>query len=273
LTATSAPEILDRSGHLLDREDQFDAAALDRSLWVPAYLPQWSSRAAAAPRLDVGGGCLRLRIDPDQAPWCPEWDGSLRVSSIQTGVYAGPLGTGIGQHRFRPDVVVREEQLEERLHTPSFGIIEARLQATDDARAMIALWMIGYEDTPDRSGEICVVEIFGRDVAADHAAVGMGVRPHHDRRIRDDFERSPLAIDARRPHDYAVLWTPERLAWYVDERLVRIVPQRIDYPMQLMLGLYGFSDDPRDVPFGEPPVAFEIEWVRTWRPLDSSAER
>ena len=30
---------------------------------------------------------------------------------------------------------------------------------------MVALWLIGYEDEPDRSGEICVCEIFGRDAA------------------------------------------------------------------------------------------------------------
>ena len=84
----------------------------------------------------------------------------------------------------------------ERLHTPRHGIIETRLRASADARIMVALWMIGYEDRPERSGEICVVEIFGRDIAPGRAAVGMGVHPHHDGRIRDDFERCALDIDA-----------------------------------------------------------------------------
>ena len=77
-------------------------------------------------------------------------------------------------------VVVREEQPAERLHTPRYGIIETRLRASADPRCMIALWMIGYEDRPERSGEICVFEIFGRDVASGRAGVGMGVHPHHD---------------------------------------------------------------------------------------------
>lgn len=261
------PERLDRSGHVLDREDRFEGPDLDPTLWLPVYLPQWSSRAASRPRYELRpGGGLRLRIDPDQPPWCPEWDGSVRTSSIQTGVFAGPLGSDIGQHRFRDDVVVREEQVPNRLHTPRFGIIETRLRATEDPRCMVALWMIGYEDTPERSGEICVVEVFGRDVASDHVAVGMGVHPHHDARIVDDFERVPLRMDVREPHDYAVVWAPGRLAWYVDERLVRVVEQHIDYPMQLMLGAYGFSDEPPDVPFGRPPGILDVEWVRTWRP-------
>ena len=261
------PDRLDRSHHVLDREDRFEAAELDRRTWIPAHLPQWSARAAAAPRFEVGGGRLRLRIDPDQRPWCPEWDGSTRVSSIQTGVYAGPLGSAMGQHRFRPQAVVREEQVPERLLTPRFGIIETRLRATDDPRCMAALWMIGYEDLPERSGEICVAEIFGRDVAAAHADIGMGVHPHHDPRITDDFQRVALPIDAREPHEYAVVWSPGRIAWYVDERLVRVVEQGIDYPMQLMLGIYGFSDDPPEAPFGEPPVTVEVSWVRVWRPV------
>lgn len=233
---------------------------------MPAYLPQWSSRAASAPRLEIGTG-LRLRIDPDQPPWCPEWDGALRVSSIQTGVWAGPVGSAIGQHRFHPGAVVREAQPAQRLHTPRHGIVEARMRFPDDPRCMAALWMIGYEDEPERSGEICVAEVFGRDVAPGRAAVGMGVHPHHDARIADDFERVGLALDVREPHDYAIVWSPGRIGWYVDERLVRVVDQAIDYPMQLMLGIYGFSDSPAEAPFGGPPVAFEVAWVRTWRPL------
>ena len=212
----SAPERLDRSAHVLDREDMFDGPGLDRDLWIAAYLPQWSSRAASAPRYALrDGGGLRLRIDIDQEPWCPEWDGGLRVSSLQTGVFAGPSGSAVGQHRFHPDVVVREEQAPQRLHTPRHGIIETRLRASADPRTMVALWMIGYEDRPERSGEICVVEIFGRDIAPGRAAVGMGVHPHHDGRIRDDFDRWALDIDATAPHEYAVVWRPDGLAWYV----------------------------------------------------------
>jgi len=105
------------------------------------------------------------------------------VSSLQTGWFAGPVGSKIGQHRFNPDAVVREAQPNRRLYTSRYGLFEMRAKAIDDPRGMVALWMIGYEDQPERSAEICVCEIFGRDVGPDQAAVGMGVHPFGDPRI------------------------------------------------------------------------------------------
>ena len=93
------------------------------------------------------------------------------------GLYAGSVGTAIGQHRFNPAAVVREAQEDVRLYTPQYGRIELRALAGDDPRTMVALWLIGYEEQPENSAEICVCEIFGRDVHPDYALVGMGVHP------------------------------------------------------------------------------------------------
>jgi hypothetical protein len=60
---------------------------------------------------------LRLRIDEDQPPWCPEWDDGIRATVIQTGLFAGPLGSSIGPLHFTDGLRVREEQTEERLYT------------------------------------------------------------------------------------------------------------------------------------------------------------
>lgn len=149
----------------------------------------------AAARYEVGYGRLRLLIDEDQEPWCPELDGHLRVSSLQTGAFSGPVGSGIGQHRFHPAAVVREAQPNVRLYTPQYGRIELGARATDDPRSMVALWLIGYEDEPERSGEICVCELFGRDVAADGAVVGVGVHPFGDPALVDDFSRVTVPIE------------------------------------------------------------------------------
>jgi hypothetical protein len=156
-----------KDGYELEFEDTFDGDSLDLTRWLPHYLPQWSSREASAARYEVGGGALRLVIEADQPPWCPEFDGQTRVSSLQTGVFAGPVGSPVGQSRFRPGLVVRQAQENARLYTPQYGLFELRAKAIDDPRCMVALWMIGYEDEPDRSAEICICEIFGRNVAAD----------------------------------------------------------------------------------------------------------
>lgn len=105
--------------YVLDFEDRFDRGALDRSRWVPYYLPQWSSAAESAARYEFADGHLHLLIEADQQPWCPELDGPTRVSSLQTGVYAGPVGSSIGQHRFHPGALVREALQNVRLYTPS----------------------------------------------------------------------------------------------------------------------------------------------------------
>jgi beta-glucanase (GH16 family) len=137
---------------------------------------------------------------------------------------------------------------------------------------MVALWMIGYEDEPDRSAEICICEIFGRNLAADRSGVGMGVRPFADSRIRDEFSVEDLAIDARDFHTYAAEWTPEHVAFFVDHRLVKLVEQSPGYPMQLMLGVYEFPDDGEaDQPARPYPKAFVVDYVRGYRPTARTA--
>jgi Glycosyl hydrolases family 16 len=256
-----------KTGYELEFEDRFDGDALDPARWLPWYLPQWSSREAAAARYRLGGGVLRLVIEADQPPWCPEFDGQTRVSSLQTGVFAGPPGSPVGQSRFTPGLVVRQAQDNARLYTPQYGLFELRAKALDDPRCMVALWMIGYEDEPERSAEICICEIFGRDVAAGRAGVGMGVRPFLDPGIRNEFSVEEVAIDAREFHTYAAEWTPDQVAFFVDDQLVKTVGQSPGYPMQFMLGIYEFPDDgDAGAPPRPYPKEFVVDYFRGYRP-------
>lgn len=235
-------------------EDTFDGDRLDETKWIPYYLPQWATRARSAARYRLGDGHLTLLIEEDQPPWSPESDGDLRVSSLQTGLFSGPAGSRIGQHG--RGAVVREEQPEVRLYTPQYGRIEMRAKAVDDPRCMVALWMIGFEDEPERSAEICVAEIFGRDVGAGEAKIGMGLHPFGDHSITDDFTVETLPIDAREFHVYAADWTPGHVSFFVDGQHVRTVNQSPAYPMQLMLNIYEFT------PGGSYPKEFPVDYVR-----------
>src|SRR5918992_1274236 len=195
------------------------------------------------------------------------FDGHTRVSSLQTGVFAGPVGSPVGQSRFKPGLVVRQAQDNARLYTPRYGLFELRAKALDDPRCMVALWMIGYEDEPERSAEICICEIFGRDVAADRAGVGMGLRPFGDPGIRNEFSVEEVAIDAREFHIYAAEWTPEHVAFFVDHQLVKLVEQSPGYPMQFMLNIYEFPEDREaDGPARPYPKEFVVDWFRGYRP-------
>jgi Glycosyl hydrolases family 16 len=260
---------IDRFRYRLAFEDDFEGPSLDQTRWLPYYLPQWSSRAASAARYDIADSLLRLRIDRDQRPWCPEWDGGVRVSSVQTGVFAGPAGSRIGQHHFAPGLVVRETQEPVAMYTPQYGLIECRARAIADPSNMVALWLIGFEDQPERSAEILVFEIFGRDVTPGRVAIGMGVHPFGDPSIVDDVEQVTLRLDAREFHDYAAEWTPDGVRFFVDGLLVREVAQSPAYPMQLMLNVYEFAEHlPRSTE-DSYPKGFLVDWVRGLRRADS----
>jgi hypothetical protein len=253
------------AGFTLEFEDDFTGDELDRRRWLPYHLPHWSTRAAAAARYQVRGGELRLRIEADQPPWCPEFDGQARVSSLQTGLFAGPLGGTVGQHRFNPRAVVRESQQPVRLYTPRYGRFELRARAPDDPLSMVALSMIGYEDEPHRSAEICICEILGRDVRPDQVAVGMGVHPFGDPAITDDFVRVEVDLDAREFHVYAAEWAPDHVDFLVDDRPVHSVGQSPDYPMQFLVGIYELPPD-GDEAAGTPryPKEFVIDYLRAY---------
>jgi beta-glucanase (GH16 family) len=186
----------------------------------------------------------------------------VRVSSLQTGLFAGPVGNNVGQHRFNPAAIVREAQRNVRLYTPEYGRIELRAKAPDDPAAMVSLWLIGYEDEPERSAEICVCEIFGRDVTADEAAIGMGVHPFGDPAIVDEFSAETVPIDACEFHVYTADWTREQVAFFVDGELVKTVRQSPSYPMQLMLGIYEFRSAETTAGY---PKEFVVDYVRGFR--------
>jgi hypothetical protein len=166
----------------------------------------------------------------------------MRVSNLQTGTLSGPRGSGVGQHRHRGDLTVVTPQPARRLYVPTYGLFEAVMRATADPTCMLAFWLVGYEEAAEDSGEICVAELFGHAIAGDRCRVRVGVKAHNDPRLHEDMAEVELAIDATDWHTYSAAWTPDRVGFYVDDRLVRTVEQRIDYPLQLMVDLFEFPE-------------------------------
>ena len=145
---------IDKPGYILEWNDEFEAVELDTSKWLPYYLPHWSSRERSRPRYTLRDSILVLQITEDQQPWCPEFDGDVKASCLQTGLFAGPVGSRLGQLHFQDDPTVREAQTNVRLYTPQYGYFECRAKAVRSPRNHVSLWMIGYEDTPEECGEI-----------------------------------------------------------------------------------------------------------------------
>jgi hypothetical protein len=239
-------------------DERFTAATLDPDVWFPWYLPHWSSRAGSAATWALTGEGLVLRIPEDQPPWCPQQhEEPLRVSCIQTGSFSGPVGSAVGQQPFRDGLVVREEQPAFWGYTPDFrepGHVEVRMRATITERSMFAFWLSGIEDRPERSGEVCVAEVFGDAVRDGHAEVGMGVHRFRDPALVEQFAPEPLALDVAELHTYGVDWEPGSLAFTVDGHVVRRLDQTPDYPLQLMIGVFDFPARAAEAAAGDGPV-------------------
>ncbi|HEV7961593.1 MAG TPA: glycoside hydrolase family 16 protein [Actinoplanes sp.] len=222
-------------------DEHFDGDALDAGVWLPHYLPHWSSRAASAATYQVDGGELRLSIPNDQPLWCDGLhDGPLRVSCIQSGSFSGPVGSPVGGQPFKDGLLVAAEEPEFWGYTPLFAHVEVRARGVITPRSMVAFWMSGIEDTPQHSGEICVFEVFGDAVRTGEADVGIGLHKFRDPSLTEEFSAIPLALDIADFHTYAVDWAPGSLTFSVDGSVVRRIGQSPNYPVQLMLGVFDF---------------------------------
>lgn len=267
------PNPIEKPGYLLEFHDDFAGPSLDETKWIPHHLPQWSSRRQSAANVRFVDGHLELRIDADQAPWCPEYDGDVRCSSLQTGLFAGPLGSTRGQHRFNRHSVVREEQPGRSLYTPTYGYFELRARALLTPGNHVALWMIGYEDVPGHSSEICICEVFAKHAGPASSRVSFGVHPWADTSIVDEFRHAELAIDIADFHIYATEWTPDRIDFFVDNQRIGTVEQSPRYAMQFMLGIYERPNETPPSGRSAYPKRFIVDYVRAYRPAGGYARR
>ena len=254
---------LDRTGLREVFADGFTGPAPDPSRWVAHYLPHWTTPERSAARFSLDGDGLRLLVEADQPAWRPE-DGELRVSNLQTGASSGPAGSPVGQHRHRPDLRVRSPWPRRALWTPSAGVLEATFTAPADPTCMAAVWLVGFEDSPGESGEVCVAELFGDAAGPGGSTVRVGVKAHHDPRLRDDVVDVPVPFDTSAgAHAYAAEWDARRVRFFVDDVLVHTSEQGTAYPLQLMVDLFEFpAGGPRDP--ARYPKSATVRSVRGW---------
>ena len=247
-----------------DVDDDFDGPSLDPARWVPHYLPAWSSRAATAASYRLEDSCLVVDLPRDHPVWLPDdHSPSLRVSGLQSASRSGPVGSTDGQQAVFPGQVVREAQPDHRGHLQSSGHLEVTCSMRVSPTSMAALWLCGFQEEPDDNGELCVVEVFGKDVVPGECAeVGVGVKAVHDPRLRQDFAAPRLRIDVSAFHTYAVDWGPEGAVFTVDGDEVRRCPAPPAYPLQIMIGVFDWPDLPgADT---APVPELRIDRIRTW---------
>ena len=65
---------------------------------------------------------------------------------------------------------------------------------------------------------------------------------------------------------YAAEWTPEYVAFFVDQELVKLVEQSPTSPMQFLLNIYAFPDEGQTPHPARPyPKEFTVDYVRGCR--------
>lgn len=262
------PNPIEKQGHTLEFQDEFELSVLNTDNWIPCYLPQWSSREKSRPNYHFSDGNLVLEITDDQQPWCPEFNGEVKCSSLQTGLYAGPLGTDKGQHKFNEKCIVREEQISHKKYLPQYGYLEIRAKVPDTVSNVAAFWMIGYEEQPEQSAEICIVEIKGCNVEKESSIIGYGIHRFNDPALEEAFHEERFNMDVTQFHIYAADWGPEKVDFYIDNKLIRSIKQSPAYPMQFMLNIY-------ELPTGKEkigsdliyPKEFTIDYIRGYRKI------
>ena len=246
--------------------DDFDGPDLDPDVWLPHYLPMWSSREATRASYRLEQSCLVLDIPPDHGLWLPEDHPSpLRLSGVQSGNRSGPVGSTAGQQAVYDGQQVREEQPEFVGHLQDGGHLEMRCRMTISARSMAAFWLCGFEDAPEHCGEICVTEVFGKDVVRGRSAeVGVGLKQIRDPHLAQDFAAPRLPIDVADFHTYAVDWDADEAVFTVDGEEVRRCAAPPTYPLQLMVAVFDFpewstGDDDHLVP------ELWVDWIKASR--------
>ena len=186
--------------------DDFDGGELDRSVWLPHYLPAWSSKEATKAVYRVHESNLELTIPPGHPLWCAdEHPEPLRVSGVQSGSFSGPVGSAIGQQRFRDGLLVREEQERFEGWLPSSGRVAVRCRMSLSPRSMGAMWLAGFEEHPEDGGELCVVEVFGRSIDGGSAEIGVGVKQVNDPASRRTL--SPRGSVSMSPSTTPIQWS------------------------------------------------------------------
>jgi beta-glucanase (GH16 family) len=201
------------------------------------HLPHWSNRESAKAHYELTPNGLRLHIAEGQLPWAEKNNGLTRVSNLQTAITKSTLNSLNGQHRFKPGLVVTESQEEDLKALMHLGSLEIRAKLNLKTNNVGALWLVGLENLPEDSGELCVFEVKHREDIGDALEVGLGTKNHHDPRFKGKFETF-IIPGANEWHVYKMKWKPDLAEFFIDGKKVFKTDQVPTYPQQLMLCIY-----------------------------------
>lgn len=244
--------------------DDFNKDTLNKEYWLECYLPQWSCKDKTKPSYRINNSILTLYIANDQEPWSKEYNGNIRVSNLQTGVFSGPVGSSIGQHHFSKQLIVKEEQSPKFLVTPFYGQVEFKCRCNISKENVAALWMIGTEVNKNESSELCLFELKGFNIKKGKSVIGYGIRKFADPLLSDEFYEESFSIDVSKWNVFSLDWKKDCVDFYINGKHIKTISQSPNYRMQLMLNLYDLENIKNE------DNTFDIDYVKV---IDSSENR
>jgi len=249
-------------------EENFDDDPLDPAIWNDQYLASWTPDPEAARAVyEVADGNLNLIITEDTQPWNPEFDGTVRTSSVMTG-------NRTGLHEFREGLEVRNDIEPFLGFISQYGVFEIRAKMMNSLGNMAAWWLVGIQDTPEQDVEVDVFENalnFGNVVTASLYA-------HRDPAAREqhfvfDVGDADLSNEF---HLYTFEWTPACFVFYFDDEEIGTFQAEVAYPMLSILSAYEGQENwwvgPFD-PAAPYPKVFQIDYMKVWKKVPEDQEQ
>lgn len=257
---------LEKEGYRLIFHDEFDGEEIDRSKWIPEYLPSWpQDRSVCQPTYEMKDGILRLVIDKDSKN---EFDPGMYISGFMSA-------SRTGMHHYDPKRKALHDIKTEATQLNQYGYYEMRAKMQAGGGVHCAWWLIGFEDNPNQTCEIDIFEILGTDVdriwSTVHSWKDSTITYHTE---HPWFANKKLSEEF---HVYGFDWTPEGVAVYVDGIPVMSHRAAIAYPLVQIISLYDNraakdawtgTYDPT-VPY---PKSFDIDYIRLYKKIPEGYE-
>jgi hypothetical protein len=252
---------LEKEGYRLIFHDEFDGKEIDRTKWIPEYLPSWpKDRTVCTPTYEMKDGVVRLTIDRDSKN---EFDKGMYISGFMSA-------SRTGMHHYDPKKKALHSIKTEATQINQYGYYEMRAKMQVGGGVHCAWWLIGFEDDPNQSCEIDIFEILGTDVdriwSTVHSWKDSTIQYHTE---HPWFANKKLAEEF---HVYGFDWTPEGVTVYVDGIQVMTHKAAITYPLIQIISFYdnrkaknGWTGtyDP-SVPY---PKSFDIDYIRMYKKI------
>ena len=252
---------LGKEGYRLIFHDEFDGKEIDRSKWIPEYLPSWpENRNVCTPTYEMKDGILRLIIDKNSKN---EFGDGMYISGFMSA-------SRTGMHRYDPKRKALHNIKTEATQINQYGYYEMRAKMQTGGGVHCAWWLIGFEDNPDQSCEVDIFEILG----TDENRIWSTVHSWKDSTIQYHTEHPWFANKklAEEFHVYGFDWRPEGVTVYVDGIRVMSHQAAITYPLIQIISFYDNRKakeawtgtyDP-SVPY---PKSFDIDYIRMYKKI------